>query len=295
LKQHFNKPPKTYEEQIDLLMARGLKVDDRARALQILRRINYYRLSGYWHPFKNSDDTFKSDASFEKAIEFYQFDRELRLAFMDMLERVEVGIRCSMSNYLALSYGTYCHEDARNFYHAFAHAEWLQGLHAETERSKEKFVEHFRNDYIEYPKLPVWVAAEVMSFGTLSFMYKGLNGSDQAELAKPFGVNKVVVQSWLHTLAFVRNICAHHSRLWNRELSVAPKFPHEAAWKPPAIPDPKKVYGVLCILRHLSVDEPCGDKWRRHVVGLLERWDAEPRWRNAMGIPVDWKNSVFWS
>jgi len=278
-----------------MLIARGLRVDDRAGALQIIRRINYYRLSGYWHPFKNPDDTFKPDASFEKAIEFYQFDRELRLAVMDMLERVEVGIRCSMSNYLALKYGTYCHEDARNFSPAFEHAKWLHDLHVDTDRSKEKFIDHFRNDYIEYPILPVWVAAEVMSFGTLSFMYKGLNGFDQAELAKPFGVNKVVVQSWLHTLAFVRNICAHHSRLWNRELSVAPKFPYVQSWKPPAIPNPKAVYSVLCILRHLSVGEPCGDKWRMQTVGLLERWDAEPRWRKAMGIPVDWKSSVFWS
>ena len=280
---------------MSLLLSRGLRIEKPEAALTTLRRINYYRLSAYWHPFKLDNDTFQPDGSFEKAAEFYEFDRELRLAVINMLERIEVGFRCAISYHLSHAHGPYSHEDSSFFDRRFDHTKWVVELHRETDRSKEAFVGHFREDYAEYPSLPLWVAAEVMSFGTLSLLYFGLNSTDRASLAKPYNVHHVVFASWLHSLAYVRNICAHHSRLWNRDLSIAPKMPYQKDWRPPEIPNPKKVYAVLCILRGLSSNEQCGDAWARQIVELMKRYDTEPRWLHAMGIPRDWKTKAFWN
>ncbi len=295
----YSKTATTYQEQLDLLVARGLQVGDPKAALTMLERVNYYRLSAYWHPFKRADETFQADGSFEKAYEFYQFDRELRLTVMDMLERVEVGVRCAIAYHLAHAYDPWSHENHSIFdrtrFSPAKHATWLADLHRETDRSKEAFIEHFRATYSQYPSLPLWVAAEVMSFGTLSRLYFGLNSTDRTAIAKPHGVHQVVFASWLHCLAHVRNICAHHSRLWNRELSIAPKVPYTAHWQPPEIPDNKKVLAVLCILRSMSIREPSGEMWARQTAELMRRYDAEPRWLHAMGIPTGWKNHPFWS
>jgi abortive infection bacteriophage resistance protein len=293
----FTKSATTFAQQIALLRSRGLSITNIEDAKTTLQRINYYRLSAYFYPFKNTaDDTFQSDGSFEKALEFYHFDRELRLVVIDMLERIEVAIRCAISYHLAHTYGPWAHEDSTNFdARRLNHSQWISDVHRETDRSKEAFIEHFRSTYEEYPKLPIWVAAEIMSFGTLSLLYKGLHHRDQRAIAQPYRIHQRVFGSWLHCLAHVRNICAHHARLWNRDLSIVPMLPHIPAWSHPTeIPNEKKIYPVLCMLRFLSEHEPLRDDWARRLTRLIRKYDSEPRWLNAMGVPVDWATKEFW-
>ncbi len=176
-------------------------VADRNAAIAALWRINYYRLSAYWRPFRCDDDTFAADGSFEIALEFYLFDRELRLAVMDMIERVEVAFRCAISYFLAHHYGCFAHEDPTSFDPGWEGRprndggtrrpgwdEWNEDLHRETGRSKEPFIAHFAEKYAEYPRLPIWVASEVMSFGLLSSLFKGMKNADRNEIAAPFGI-----------------------------------------------------------------------------------------------------------
>ena len=87
------KPWKSYQAQLNILKARGLKVGDEAKALHYLERIGYYRLSGYWYPFRENDpvqarqktNQFKADSYFEDAVKLYVFDKRLRLLALDAL------------------------------------------------------------------------------------------------------------------------------------------------------------------------------------------------------------------
>lgn len=293
----YEKPATTHDQQVERLAARGLRIENKVEAQAALERLNYYRLSAYWYPFKQIDGSFRADGSFEKALEFYEYDRRLRLVLLDMLERIEVRIRGIISYHMAHVHGPWSHEEPNNFDPGWRtnHAEWIVELRRETERSRETFIEHFRRKYAEYPTLPIWVAAEIMSFGTLARFYRGLKSTDQAAIAAPHGIHHQVFASWMLSLNYVRNMCAHHSRLWNRELSIAPKLPRADIWQSPRIPNNKKIYVVLCILRHLSWREPSGDAWAAQVVDLMKQHDAEPRWLNAMGIPRDWKENPFWN
>lgn len=129
---------------------------------------------------------------------------------------------------------------------------------------------HLRQRYDEYPQLPIWAAVEIMSFGSLSKLYASLREDDQAEVAGNFGLHRRILVSWLHTLVYVRNICAHHARLWNRELAIAPKAPKwDAAWRGLDTAHAKRMSRVLFMLSQLTgrlwgQDGAVSD-WRRRL------------------------------
>lgn len=297
----YTKKPLTFEQQLAQLEGRGMAVRDRNEALRTLRRISYYRLSAYWLPFKNTDDSFVRGASFEQAVALYDFDRRLRLLVLDGIERVEVALRTEVTYHLAHKYGSYSHCDPAHFRPrqvlpsgkvGWDHAAWYADVEKEIARAKERFVEHFKAKYDGFPKIPIWMASELMSLGSLSQLFKGLNVGDQDAIAQTVKVHRRVAASWFHTFTFIRNVCAHHGRLWNRELSIRPEIPKEGRMEWVAV-QPKRVYAVLCMVRHATANDH-GEAWVNRVRDLLRETDPYPDRRGGMGVPHDWAQSEFW-
>ena len=168
----YQKQALRFEDQLALLQKRGLEFDDLDRALSQIRAISYYRLIGYLYPFREKDtdgnltDKFIHGASFENAIELYEFDRELRLLVMSAIERVEVYLRTLITYHLGHTYGAFGHTGSLNFHPKFDHAKWLKKLDVEATRSKEAFIVHYKNKYKGFPTLPIWMTTEVMSLLT---------------------------------------------------------------------------------------------------------------------------------
>jgi abortive infection bacteriophage resistance protein len=288
----YTKPALTFDQQLAQLEARGMRVGDRDFAINALGRISYYRLSAYWHPFKQPDRTFEPGTNFEEALKLYEFDRRLRLMVLDAIERVEVLVRTRVTYTLGHEYGAFAHTKASSFDSTFKHSDWYNELSKEIARAKETFLEHYGATYDGFPDVPIWMASEVMSLGTLSKMFKGMRHPDQSTVTSSWHVHRHVAQSWLHTLSYVRNVCAHHGRLWNRDLAIKPILPkHQPEW---STLHNRRVYSVLCILRRLTQPNPDGDGWAQEVVGLLTELNAIPRWQRAMGVPANWATQVFW-
>lgn len=166
----YTKPALSFDQQADQLLKRGFQAD-RARLIETLSQVSYYRLSAYWHPFIRSDESFVSGTTLDKVWRRYTFDRQLRLLAMDAIERVEVAaLRTLMVEQHACKYGPFGYRDAVNFRPEFAdtdHQRMLDELDQAARRSREPFVDHFRTKYLSEPGLPLWTAAEVASFGTL--------------------------------------------------------------------------------------------------------------------------------
>ena len=235
----YAKPPLSFEQQADLLLSRGMR-GDRATMIDRLAVVNYYRLSGYWYPFRNrGDNTFRANTTFEKVWQRYTFDRHLRLLVMDAVERIEVSVRTQLAYHLV-------HQSGDPFAYALdptalpglpsdQRDRFLDDVVSETDRSKETFTEHFRTKYGDHhPFMPVWMAAEIMTFGCIPTLFRGVHPDIQKQVALLFQVHDTVLKSWLLTLNTVRNICAHHGRLWNREFGVRPKIPRKIeAWNKP--------------------------------------------------------------
>lgn len=296
----YNKQPLSFARQVRQLTDRGLHVADALLAEETLSRINYYRLSAYWYPFRvrkagnRVDDAFMPGASFERAVELYEFDRRLRLLVMDAIERVEVLIRTRLAYFIAHQYGPFGHLNPAHFHPGFDHAKWKSLVDTESTRSTEAFIEHYRNHYLGFPSLPIWMVTEVMSLGTLSHFYRGMSNPDKRSLSMEFQLHPKRLGEWLHCLTYIRNVCAHHSRLWNRELAIKPD-PKGSLWAPPVTPTNERIFFVLLMLRFLlRVGGGHGDDWQLACNDLILPIIQEPSFRLAMGFPTDWLQHPLW-
>jgi abortive infection bacteriophage resistance protein len=296
----YQKPALTFEEQLDQLKERGLIVNDQALALSQLSTISYYRLSAYWYPFKargkhgRITSSLVAGTSFDDIVSLYEFDRHLRLLVMDAIERVEVYVRTLITYYIGHTYGAFGHTDPTHFHPKFGHAHWLSKLEEEAARSSDVFVDHYRNKYEGFPTLPIWMITEVMSLGSLSFCYKGLKNDDKRAISSELDLPHKRLGDWLHKLTYIRNVCAHHSRLWNRELSIRPESVRDEIWNPPVTPRKDRVFYILLMLRYLLKAMNNGDSWYEECNQLIEPIAVEKRWRLAMGLPENWKSHPIW-
>jgi len=296
----YRKPALTYEAQLDRLLDRGMKVENREDALMALASISYYRLSAYWYPFRVRDSSgrvaskIQAGTKFEEVLQLYEYDRQLRLLVLNAIERIEVAVRTQITYYMSHEYGAFAHVDSRNFHPKFNHAGWLSRLESEAQQSSDQFIRHYRDKYEGFPTVPVWMITEIMSLGSLSRFYRGLANSDKRAVAQHFNIHHRRLQGWLHVLTYVRNICAHHSRLWNRELAIRPERVKEPEWRPPITPNNNRIFYVLLILRYLMRIGGNGGEWVVDANLLLERMTDQPRYQEAMGLPEDWRGHPLW-
>jgi abortive infection bacteriophage resistance protein len=240
-----------------------MAISDQAAAHACLERIGYYRLSGYWYPFRKShvsvnavtgailphpqtgraqvivEDDFRSGTAFQSVMDLYVFDKRLRLLFLDALERIEVALRVDIALLLGAR-DPWAHRHPNQVHGRFSkvvdpktgeseYQKWLDRLDKTFNRSKDEFAKHFKQKYRgEFP--PIWIAIELWDFGMLSIFLGGMKHADQAQLATKYGMARPeLLTSWVRNLNHIRNICAHHSRLWNRSPAdqVSPPRPGE--------------------------------------------------------------------
>ena len=298
----YTKAPLTFQDQVNLLTTRGL-LDNSSIMEKRLASVNYYRLTGYLHPYRIAgSDNYLPGTQFDTIWNHYAFDRRLRLLVMDAIERIEIAVRSQLA---------YHHSHTYNDPFAYAltpaslpdctgndnrHSELLGRILSETGRSKDLFVDSFKTKYGDsHPVLPLWMAVEIMSFGTMQRFYRGASHSVQQKVASHLGMPAVVLDSWLHTLSIVRNICAHHGRLWNKVLGVKPKIPLQKDypdWHTPYTVPRDRVFAILTICRYcLRIIAP-QSRWPAHVTQLLNDFPGVPI--AQMGFPANWQNSPLW-
>lgn len=298
--QIYNKPPLTFEQQIELLVSRGMIIENKDLALHYLANTNYYRLSAYWYPFRHRKapntitDVFSAGTHFEQIIELYEFDCSLRHLLMKAIEKIETSVRTGLAYHLGHSKGSFGYKNPKNFHPEFPHSKWLENVTKETHRSKEAFITHFQKKYIEFPDLPIWMLTEIMSLGNLSQLYAGLLPIDKKKISILYNCHHITLKNWLHILTYVRNICAHHGRLWNREMAIRPPKVKDIHWLPPSIPRNDRIFYILLIVKHLLNTTQRENSWVDEVTTLLLPIAKNENWRIAMGMPQNWFEHVLW-
>lgn len=334
----FNKPAKSNQELVQQWKARGLVISDEARAERYLEHISYYRFSAYTIPFQqlnNPNHHFKPNTTFDDILNLYIFDRELRLLVLDAIERIEVSVRTQISNVMGTQaqnpfwymQESYFKKDF-NIYRLLAQiekqlAEEQQRLERdekhiqkryknnnidEQERDrllnnvrKENFLRHYLTQYSTPKLLPSWMMIEMLTWGELSHLYAGISEKHQKPIAKNLGVQAPILESWLKVLNDVRNICAHHSRLWNREFGRIIKTPtsQNTQWLLSAINlnnthinAEKRLYPILVAIQVLLYTISPNSTWAKRLKELLDSYpDIQ---KEYMGIPQNWELDSFW-
>lgn len=291
---HYNKPQISVANQIKLLKLEGLAFSDESRAQHILENISLFRLKSYLAPFRIAGSkTFKAGANFEEAYGLYKFDSELRKMICSEMEKIEISIRTQLSLIMGEESGIYWFEEASNFRDVNRHAGLLAKLEEELRRSDDDAIVDFRRKYSnDFP--PSWMTFEVSSFGTMSMMYRWLKaGHARRKVAKFYGLSDTIMESWLHSMVYVRNICAHHSRLWNRQLSINALVPRRT--KLPFINIPaytKRVYFIMSILLYFLQAVNPRNTLAVRFRSLLAKYPHVDV--SAMGFPSNWKNEYLW-
>lgn len=293
----YQKPPLSYEDQLQKLKDRGLHIEDRDKALHLLQRLNYYRLSAYWYPFlkePKTDHLFKEGATFNKAFRLYRFDRELRLLLLREIEKIEVALRSSMAYELSHKYGPHWFQEASLFYRQDIFRKTLRSINKNLNNSDEEFILNFKRKYTDvYP--PSWMTLEVVSFGVLSKLFKNLKHSkDKKMVSAHFGVSYVPFVSWVHSIAYVRNICAHHSRLWNKKLRINPAFPRHLSkpWIDETDIENNRVYYFLSLMYYLLLQVNPKTTFRSKLDELITEYPSVHLY--AMGFPENWREQPLW-
>lgn len=230
------KAHRTYDEQVGLLIQRGMDVGDRDHAATVLQRINYYRLSGYWYPFRQLTATGRRDDFYpgtrlDDVVALYEFDARLRAATFSVLAPIELAFRALLGHELGLI-APCAHLDpgvlgltARDGtgQESGSYRRWRDRYEKEVGLSREDFVAHHHTRYGS--KLPVWAAVELLDWGALSYLYGFAPRNVQESIADVCGLSSPQLTSWLKTLNLLRNSCAHHGRLFNRVHTITPKLP----------------------------------------------------------------------
>lgn len=283
LKKH--QPPMTIDEQVENLKNIGLIVDDEEYAKKILNDISYFRLiKAYSLNLKSKNGCYNKQTAFKEIVDLYLFNSNFRQLIFPEIEKVEINVRCRLANFFAEQYGVLEYLQAENFSNENYHAQFLEDIKEEVRRnSKAPFVRNFKENY-EGGNLPIYALVEVFSFGTLSKFYKNMLNKDKKAIAKTFGVGYTYFESWLESISYVRNICAHYGRIYNAKLSKTPILYKE--YTQVGIGN-NRIYGVLLCLKYLLKDD---DHWNLFVDKIELLFDKYPCVQiSTMGFPENWK------
>lgn len=294
------KHPKTIQEQIDLLKERNMAFNDESNAQHFLINISYYRLKGYWWEMQNDkvNHNFENGSLFEDVIDLYNFDRHFRLIVFNAVERIEIALRTKLIYYLSLAYGAYWYLDSSLFPDSKYFEDFQGKIQKELKGSREEFiVKHFKNHPNENPES--WKALEVLTFGSLSKLYGNLNHQlpEKNKISKDFGLyNQKYLSSWLITITLIRNIIAHHGRLWNRVIITKYDWPDKSI-NPILnyIPDNyqrRKVFPILSAILYLNNFISPGHHLKPEILTLFDEFSHVPLYK--MGFPKGWERQPIW-
>ena len=280
------KPFLSYVAQVEHLRACGMYVEDERKAMEILSRVNYYRLINAYGLGLYADadkHRFREGVTFWQVYSLYAFDNRLRHVVSELLEEFEVLFRSRLAHYIGEHYGALGYLNPAMFANGSFHQEIIETIGREKAvQHKSPVVKHHNDKY--GGNLPIWATVEISTFGTMSKLYKNMLPSDQAEVAKQFGLTPTLLNSWLRAFVEVRNICAHYGRLYNKALLFPPRLFRECKFQQ------NSIFAVLYLLRRFVEPEVT----LNCVVRLREALCRYPAVElRRIGFPENWETLLL--
>ena len=293
----FSKPVISLLDQAVLMQSRGLFIGNLDVAVNFLRTAGYYHVSGYSHYFRDLSDPvgvrFRHGTTLSDVVDLYEFDRKLRSLFGRALQTIEIAVKAVLSHEGAMADDPFWLCNPANF-DLGSHNAVLEILESavgdKSVDNTQVFLKHFYNKYDgDWP--PCWMIMEVLSFGQLSKIYKLSKGQIRQKVSAQFKLQHDVMESWLHSLAFSRNVCAHNGRIWNKSFTIRPKIPrvYQREWP---LSSADKAYIICGMVNHLlGVIDPKSD-WSSDLRNLIDGRPEIPL--TSMGFPANWEIQGFW-
>lgn len=321
------KPYRSADYHLQILKDRGLIIESNDEILvkNNLRRIGYFRLSGYFGPLQSSKDKFKEGTKFSDILRIYNFDKDLRIMTSYAIKSIEIELKARVTDVMSAVYESdwYYSKDLFmtekmikshvvvceiegsnivqreklidiNLYDAL-----LKDINRSIKRNEDKeYIKKFKNSYGDNAIVPSWMMMECISFGTFSRLFALLKPSPEKKgIAKHFGViGPDIFTSWVHGFVVLRNACAHHARIWNRSLDKDLSFPNKTSAMIVSVRDDenvRKFYGISsCLLASLKgINQDSYDNYKSNFYKLVEKHGID---LSAMGFPDELNQYDVW-
>lgn len=271
------------------LQAKGLAIPNMPLAIKALNRIGYYRLLIYMRPLQNAAKQFNPGTTFDQILELYNFDRELRLLCLDAIERVEVALRSAIINELSVLYGAHFHLNSRHFDEPKHYRDFLSAA----AKASYLGISHYYKKYNDPSVPPVWTLLEGVTFGTLSRMFSQLHVTNRRVIAGCFKYPEPVAISWFRSLNNLRNMCAHHNRLWNAVLQVDQPMSYHKHLKKEWGASQNRFYARAVVIVALLKEIDPALRWKHDLKALFAKYSMV--YPSDLGFPTNWQLSPFWN
>ena len=208
---------KNNKELIEYLESKNVIINDREKALKNIEKYSYYSIiNGYKTVFKNNNNYYKENTSFEEIFALYEFDKNIKAIFLKYILEIEVVIKSLMANTLSEEYGIECYLKIDNFDNSADKdliKEFIDKVEKEIEDNyiKHPAIKHYRDIY---GFVPPFVLTKILTFGAISKYYSLLKQKDRQKISKYFKLSDKLLRQILINLTMVRNISAHSDRLF---------------------------------------------------------------------------------
>ncbi|MGN0487866.1 MAG: Abi family protein [Ruminococcus sp.] len=278
------KEPKSFYKQLEKLKDRGCIIGDDNYARQTLMRVNYYRLTAYFLPYKKSDGTYKDGTTFNNVHRTYEFDRKLSHLLFSVIEEIELTLRTQLAYYHSRKYGALGYMDEINFSNRHNHQEFEKHIKKSiSNNDKQAFVMHHINIY--NGQFPLWVLVELMTCGEISLFYSDMKVPDKKEFAlHRYGTTHYNLSQWLRCLTDLRNFCAHYARLYYNLFPAIPPTPKGFSYTLG-----KRIFDYILVLKFLyHSPEKLSDALIDPLEKLIEEYKDSIN-LSHIGFPDNWK------
>ena len=212
----INKEFKKLDEQVEILVNKGLTVNNVEYAKDVLLRENYFFLNGYRHLFMKSstNKTYIEGSTFEELYSLFLFDRSFRNILFKNILTIENNVKSIMSYQLSMQYGYHEKDylDRKNFVNSPEKNKQVNDVIRKMKRQIKSNAEshsatmHYVNSY---GYIPLWVLVKVLSFGIIGELYSILKREDKLSIADVYDLDTETFSNYLVMLSNYRNICAH--------------------------------------------------------------------------------------
>lgn len=220
----YTKSYATASDIVEHIRNRGLDVPDLNYAAEKIDQIGYEHLRIYFLSCRDEDNQpdkpFIQGTSFQHILQIYECDEKLRSTLFTAVGQFEIQLRNSISEILNARFGSHPYFNKAAFKNYKSYHEALHSFHKVYIASKDMRAKHYKDSYSTPFLPPIWILKEFLTFGTASRILKDLSTCVLIDVSTRFGLPKQtprnVIENWVQALVDLRNICAHHDRLFNR-------------------------------------------------------------------------------
>ena len=287
LKKHLS-----IDGQIAKMKDRGLVIEDEEYAKTVLERISYYRLTGYLHDFrKPKSDEYVDGISFNTIVSLYEFDTRLTRLLMFALEDIEETFKTRFAYVLSSAFPNDPQIYTRK--KIYRDEEELKKSRRMISSAKKNnrslpFIKHHIENYDG--KLPIWVAVEIMTMGTIRALYNNLQRPYQKKIAKKYNTSSVILQNWIENITYTRNHLAHYMRIYNYNFG---RIPSSCNNHPTQVVYRGRIFDQIMVMKFLYSDTK---EWNEYVVPQLNILMNDYRDvidLRCLGFPEDWESLII--